>query len=389
MNKQIISTFHYLFSRIADEKTEDDQYIKRLAGEIRGELETFQLSPDKEGSTALNQQPDLNLIGLWKNENDETYLIQFWINDILITIINFDTPDSKKIKFNFYDFNTTFGTTSAHVINDQLTPEDFQQIKEEYFPNEPNPRNYARFNWGGIRFSKKMDQYVLLANDIDHASSFLSIDFPQLELIRQKFIYEEKQAKCFNQQYNTRKDEIDDTLTRISAQLTIHMVDMSSIETSFTQLEEHVAQLHQNVSERNKLINTFQTNLENFENYRSALPIIEDRLFASFQKNFQHIKKQVEIDLGYARNDLDYLQKKIQVIQLKIELLRQHIERKRNDLEALASKIISAVGIAVGAGQILVSLPNITWFIKLTMMVLSGAVTFGIVDWVMDRKLAE
>jgi hypothetical protein len=203
--------YHYLFSRLPVYHAEEDVY--KVAGSLSLPLvEKFHLHSDEIFEPP---HPDVTPILYKGNETSQTYLLQFRFNDILTTILCLNQTDQSEDSFAFFrsvldpgfpnpDAEMRFGEMSVLFAAAKANESSVREIAASCFDREIEDQlPFCQFEWGTVYFLPGIERYVLLIHsekDLSFGDMFLSFDFPMLEAIRQKLIFEDGESKKLKSQ---------------------------------------------------------------------------------------------------------------------------------------------------------------------------------------------
>ncbi len=377
--------YHYLFSRLPKRKTNES--VARIAESIASPLiEKHRLNIDYGLEASFHDVKPLRFIG---NDESETYLLQFWLNDILTTELVFNRTDSaenpvtfwlRALKPNFAcsDDHLRFGEMSVLFAGgDDGLAVVREIVKGCWQQNYSGHIPFCRFEWGRLYFLTELSHYVLLipeAKDLALGNQFLSTDWPLLEAIRQKLCYQEKQSEILRDQILDYEYKIDVLFEETASQLDriVSDVDMSERLNDMKKLQ---FKFNECLFNTEALMHTLTINIENMQNFAASLSLKENNLLQTTVSHFDFVRQQIDYDLKYSKLMLAKINKQQEFFHLKIELKRQQIEEKSNELSKFCNALIFSLGVALGVGQTLIQV-DWDWSLKLLIMAFCFCVTF-------------
>ncbi len=380
--------YHYLFSRLPDYRTDEEVSLlaKQLSSPI---IESFQLATDEIFDSP---HPDVKAMMYKGNEQSEIYSLQFWFNDILTTILTLNqTNQSQDPLLYFQDvLNPQFPNPENHVRFGEMTVlfaqakatiAVVQEISAACFETKVGDKlPQCRFEWGSLYFLPKVNRYVLLipnTKNLPKGDIFLAFDFPMLESIRQKLIYEDGESLKLKVQNFKIESELKHLLELITENLDGRDDNLSKVEGMLDRMDEAQAELYENISKTESVLQTLAINIRNFKTYLEPIPINYDTLFKSLSKKFQFTYEDIEAGLKYTKLLLPSIIKRQEIIPLKIDVLRQRAQEQNIRIEKRQNMLIAVLGVMIGTGQVLpVDMP---WKFKLLWMGLSGLAAYLLV----------
>jgi hypothetical protein len=387
--------YHYLFSRLPVYRI--DQEVSTLAKQLSSPIiEALQLDTDE-----IFEPPYPDVIPLLYKGNDksQTYLLQFWFNDILTTVLSLNQENQNQDPLLYFQnvLTPNFPNPEKHVRFGEMTvllaqaKEDttiVQQItaacSKAGFADEL-PR--CQFDWGTMYFLPTINRYALLISDVSNlpqGDTFLAFDFPMLEAIKQKLIYEEGESKKLKAQDIKIELELRSLLKVIAKKLDGED-NTAMVEEDLDKMDDAQAELYDNVSKIEAVLHTLAINIDNFKTYLELIPVKYDSLFKPVPKKLHLIYENIETSLKYTKLLLPGILKRQEAIQLKIDFLRQRAQERSNKIEKRQNTLIAVLGMAIGVLQVL---PEMNWKFRLFWMGLSGMATYGLVH-LLDLKILK
>lgn len=388
--------YHYLFSRLPVYRI--DKEVSRLAEDLSSPIiDTFQLDNDEIFEPPYPEVTPLLYKG---NDNSQTYLLQFWFNDILTTVLSLNQGNQSQDPLLYFHnvVNPNFPNPENHVRFGEMTvlfaqaKEDsavVEQIAATCFKagvDEKLPR--CQFEWGTMFFLPKANRYVLLISDaanLPQGDTFLAFDFPMLEAIRQKLIYEGAESNKLKAQNIKIESALRDHLKVIAKKLDGAEDDSAIVEKVLEKMDGAQAELYDNVSKIDAVLHTLAINIGNFEAYLELIPVKRDFLFKPMPKQFHLIYENIETSLKYTKLLLPGILKRQETLQLKIDFLRQQAQERSNKIEKRQNTLIAVLGVAISVLQVL---PEMDWKFRLLWMAGSGTATFVLVQ-LFDLKISR
>jgi hypothetical protein len=379
--------YHYLFSRLPVYRIDKD--VSRIAEHLSSPIiEAFQLNTDEIFESPY---PDVMPLLYKGNDKAQTYLLQFWFNDVLTTVLTLNQTNQRQDPLLYFQnvLNPDFPNPENHVRFGEMTvlfaqakeaETVVQEIAAAGFRTEVEdelPR--CQFEWGTLYFLPAINRYVLLISDANHlpqGDTFLAFDFPMLEAIKQKLIYEEGESNKLKAQNIKIESELRDFLKIIAEKLDGKEDNLAMVEEVLDKMDDTQAELYDNVSKIEAVLHTLAINIGNFKTYLKLIPIKYDALFKTMPKKFHLIYENIETNLKYTKLLLPSILKRQEIIQLKIDLLRQRAQEQGNKIEKRQNTLIAVLGVAISVLQVL---PEMDWKFRLLWTGLSGMVTYVLV----------
>jgi hypothetical protein len=385
-----------LFSRLPVYRI--DQEVSRLAEDLSAPIiEALQLDADEIFEPPY---PDVKPLLYKGNDKSQTYLLQFWFNDIITTVLSLNQTNQEQDPFLYFQnvSNPNFPNPESHVRFGEMTvlfaraKEDIavvEQIAAACFKtgfDEKLPR--CQFEWGTMYFLPTVNRYVLLiadANNLPQGDTFLAFDFPMLEAIKQKLIYEEGESNKLKARDIKIEAELRTHLKLIAKKLDGKEDSIAMVEDDLDKMDDAQAELYDNVSKIEAVLHTLAINIGNFKTYLELIPVKQDSLFKPMMKKFRLIYENIETSLKYTKLLLPGILKRQETIQLKIDFLRQRAQERSNKIEKRQNTLIAVLGVAIGVLQVL---PEMDWKLRLLWMGLSGTATYVLVH-LLDLKILK
>ncbi len=391
-----LCVYHYLFSRLPVYRI--DQEVSKLAEDLSTPIiAALQLDADEIFEPPY---PDVKPLLYKGNDKSQTYLLQFWFNDIVTTVLSLNQTNREQDPFIYFQnaSNPNFPNPEGHARFGEMTvlfaraKEDIaavEKIAAACFKtgfDERLPR--CQFNWGTMYFLPNINRYVLLISDaknLPQGDTFLAFDFPMLEAIRQKLIYEEGESNKLKARDIKIESELKAHLKLIAKKLDGKEDSISMVEEDLDKMDDAQAELYDNVSKIEAVLHTLAINIGNFKTYLELIPVKQDSLFKPLSKKFDLIYENIETSLKYTKLLLPGILKRQETIQLKIDFLRQRAQERSNKIEKNQNMLIAVLGVAIGVLQVL---PEMDWKFRLLWMGLSGAATYVLVR-LLDLKILK
>lgn len=340
-------SYHYLFSHISSYELED---ALEVAEEVAAPLvDAHQLHQTEPLETP---HPLVTPFSYRANHDTETYLLQFLVHDVLVTVLVLNQTDSQRAPMsywketlapNFPVREDTFGQTT--VLFAQANPDAgiVKEIANTCFGRDiEEPLPSCQFEWGLLYFLPQRTphpgeyvahSYVLLVPEAEHlekGDQFLSFSFPMLESIRQKLVYEEQQAHLFKAEWEKHGNQVRRLLDEISSELSREFPALEQIQEQLLEVDDWQVGLHQYITETKNLLQTVNINTRNFELYLAALPIKDDSLFKSLPEMFRVIYEQISANVGYAENEAIILKHQWDNLRHKFNVQNQKAEQRKS-----------------------------------------------------------
>lgn len=355
--------YHYLFSRLPIYTAKED--VNGIAGKMSSPIiKQLQLDSDE---TFESPHPDVIPLTYRSNEASKTYLLQFWFNDILTTILTQNNTDrrqdpvrylQKSLKPDsiFGSAEAAFGTMSVVFVQAKQDVPIVEFIARHCFDADvSNNLPVCHLEWGTLYFLPMANRYVLLVDEaakLFHGDTFLAFDFPMLEAIRQKLIYEQSEASKLKIENLRMEVEIKKLLDCITENLDGRYENISKVEAFLHELDDSQAEIYSNISRTETVLHTLSINIRNIDSYIKAIPVKSDSLFAPLLKDFRFIYENIEAGLKYTKLLLPSIVKRQETIPLKIDLLRQRAQEQNNKIEKRQNMLIAVFGVILGAGEV-------------------------------------
>lgn len=388
--------YHYLFSRLPVYRTDED--ASRLAAHLSSPLiKALQLQINEVFESPY---PDVTPLLYKGNDESQTYLLQFWFNDIVTTVLSLNQTIQPLDPLAYFQtvLNPNFPIPDGHVRFGGMTVL-FAQAKDDIAVvrqiaaacfrtgcDEKLPR--CQFEWGTIYFLPTAGSYVLLVpeeNNLPQADTFLAFDFPMLEAIRQKLAYEEGESNKLKARDIKIESELRALLKVIAEKLDGKVQNLGMVEQVLDKVDDAQAEIYDNVSKIEAVLHTLAINIDNFKTYLALIPIKNDSLFKPVPRKLQLIYENIETNLKYTKLLLPGILRRQETIELKIDLLRQRAQERSNRIEKSQNTLIAVLGVALGVAQVFTEMD---WKFKLLWMGLSGMVTYGLVR-LMDMNMLK
>ncbi|OQY30024.1 MAG: hypothetical protein B6244_01830 [Candidatus Cloacimonetes bacterium 4572_55] len=399
------SSYHYFFSRLAWNRTH--KQILGIAESLAKPLiNDFQLVQNWMPSDKPKNLPDITFIRDVGNEKRGTYLVQFYFNDILCSLFAREKIDHRETAIQFWQRTADlkfvhsaehnyFG--SARVCHGRMENhvDHAREIGEKCLKVEQKNILSCQFEWKSSLYhlSPKGDYVLLTPNkeEWDKEETFLTIDFPMLEVIRQKIIYEEGESE----KLASRNYEIEAEITRLQRQIRDNLdgenENFHDLRKLIDQMDDLHADLYESLVKLKGIVYTLDINKENFDTYLKTLNLENDSLFSEAICLTAFSIKQIKTYTKYTELLIPGMDKRQETLRLKIELLHQkaqeennQIERENNRIESVRNLLIGALGAGIGVGEILpdsYSIPEKIFWILLT------SATSAILLWVINHIL--
>jgi hypothetical protein len=388
--------YHYLFSRLPVYRI--DQEVASLANRLSAPIiESFRLDTDEIFAPPY---PDVMPLLYKGNDKSQTYLLQFWFNDILTTVLSLNQRNQSQDPLLYFQnvLNPSFPNPEKHVRFGEMTVL-FSQAKEDIAVVEQiaaacfktgfdEKLPCCQFEWGTMYWLPNANRYILLISDatnLPQGDTFLAFDFPMLEAIKQKLIYEEAESSKLKAQNIKIESALRDHLKLIAKKLDGKEDNSAKVEEVLDMMDGAQAELYDNVSKIDAVLHTLAINIGNFKTYLELIPVKQDSLFKSMPKKFHLIYENIETSLKYTKLLLPGILKRQETIQLKIDFLRQRAQERSNKIEKRQNTLIAVLGVAIGVLQVL---PEMDWKFRLLWMGLSGTATYVLVH-LFDLKILK
>lgn len=388
--------YHYLFSRLPVYRI--DQEVSRLAEDLSAPIiAALQLDADEIFEPPYPEVKPLLYKG---NAQAQAYLLQFWFNDIITTVLSLNQTNQDQDPLLYFQnvSNPNFPTPEGHVRFGEMTvlfaraKEDIavvEQIAAACFKtgfDEKLP--HCQFDWGTMYFLPNINRYVLLIadpNNLPQGDTFLAFDFPMLEAIKQKLLYEEGESNKLKARDIKIEAELRAHLKLIAKKLGGKEDSISMVEEDLDKMDDAQAELYDNVSKIEAVLHTLAINIGNFKTYLELIPVKQDSLFKPVPQKLHLIYENIETSLKYTKLLLPGILKRQEAIQLKIDFLRQRAQERSNKIEKKQNTLIAVLGVAIGVLQVL---PEMDWKLRLLWMGLSGTAAYVLVR-LLDFKILK
>lgn len=381
--------YHYHFTRLPDYRT--DELVSSLAKQLASPIiETHRLETEEVFNLP---HPDVKPLDYRSNTETDTYCLQFWFNDILTTALTFNQTNRSEDPISYFQNalihhfpdpkdHVRFGEMAVLFAQGKVEESTARGISAACFNTEiDEDLPVCQFAWGAMYHLPKIDRYILLvpeSNSLPKGDTFLAFDFPMLEAIRQKLIYEEGESNKLKTQNVRIESDLKELLYSITEKMDGREETLSEVEQLLDRMDDTQVNIYDNIAKIETTLHTLAINIRNFELYLQTIPIEQDDLFAPASKKFRFIYDNIEAGLKYTKLLLPSITKRQETIPLKIDLLRQKAQEHNNRIEKRQNILIAILGVMIGTGEVLPG--NFPWDEKLLWMGLAGFAAFILVS---------
>lgn len=378
--------YHYRFSRMPAHGT--DHEIQALAQTLSNPIaEAHHLNQNERFTHPLPMVQPISYSG---NDKTKTYLLQFLFNDILTTILvlnqtnGFQDPLAYLAKTSRMQFCVDepmpLGESTVLYVRAPEELEVVRSIASKCFDAELNQEMPScKFEWGTHYFVPDTNGYVLLVSEAANlvlGDTFLAFDFPMLEVIRQKLIYEEQESQTLKQQNFRIESKLKILFKDIITNLDGETDTLEEIDDLLDKMDDNQAELYDNVYRTEAALHTLRIGIRNLEQYLEQLPIVSDDLFRSLPGKFKFTHEIIDTNLKYSKLFMPIINRQQETIQLKISLLRQRAQEQNNRIEKRQNTLLAVIGVFIGVGEVLSAMD---WRLKVLWMGVAGLVAFVLV----------
>jgi hypothetical protein len=381
--------YHYHFSRLPDDRT--DELVSTLAKQLASPIIAAHRLETEEGFDSPH--PDVKPLDYRSNTETNTYCLQFWFNDILTTVATFNQTNQSEDTISYFQHALThhfpnpenvirFGEMAVLFAQGKAEESTARQISAACFNTEiDEDLPVCRFAWGAMYHVPEINRYILLApesNSLPEGDTFLAFDFPMLEAIRQKLIYEEGESNKLKTQNIRIEADLKELLHSIAEKMDGREETLPEVEQLLDRMDDTQVNIYDNIARIETALHTLAINIRNFDFYLQTIPTEQDDLFAPASKNFRFIYDNIEAGLKYTKLLLPSITKRQETIPLKIDLLRQKAQEQNNRIEKRQNILIAILGVMIGTGEVLPG--DFPWNEKLLWMGLAGFAAFLLVS---------
>jgi len=276
------------------------------------DLTMFRLAENDNIAVCVFRFHDLDIVETeWSQSSEDVSVSEFWKNRL---------DDLKK---HFTDIPSCFGISSAlFTHSENLLTENISE--------------YTEIPLLGKFYHIKPNHYILVAQDeTTEPADFLGRDFPVIFSFLRKIEFEHEELRKIRASVDESKNRIND----------FFLIENPNNIENFLIMKKDESYLQRNISLLAKLQQTLKINILNLEKYCNKYQIENDKIFAPFLKNANHICNQIDYDLNYARLTLEAFDSHVQVLDL---IIKNRNEKHQKHIERLIALLI----IPIGIGQI-------------------------------------